>query len=274
MSDPQPWTGAHPPLDLARLRLELDRRGLGRAWRVRYFPAVVSTNDVAASLGREGAGEGEVVIAEEQVGGRGRLGRAWTSPAGSGIWLSVLLRPPAPPPLAATLTLVAAVAVAEAIEEATGLRPGIKWPNDVLLGDRKVCGILAEVDAEPGRVRQVVLGVGVNVHQRANDFPPDLRGRATSVAAELGLDPDRTTLCATLLARLAVGYRRFLAEGFGPARVEWLARNVTIGRRVQATGPAGTVIGEAVGLDHAGSLLVRLDDGRVTTVAGGEVTLR
>lgn len=265
---------APAPLQLERLADELERQGAAGVWRIHHLPAAVSTNDVAGELARDGAAEGAVVIAEQQSGGRGRLGRAWASPPAAGLWLSALLRPRVPPAEASVLTLVAAVAAAEAVERQTGLRPGIKWPNDIYLRGRKACGILAEIDAEPGLTRHVVLGIGLNVHQRPEDFPPELRATATSLAIELGADPDRTSLCAALLERLAAWYRRFLAEGFGPARVEWLARNVTLGRHVRASGPGGTVSGLAVDLDLAGALLIRLPDGRLAPVTGGEVTLR
>jgi BirA family biotin operon repressor/biotin-[acetyl-CoA-carboxylase] ligase len=231
-----------------------------------------STNRLAADLARAGAAEGTVVLAEQQTAGRGRLGRTWTSPARVNLYCSVILRPSLPPTAVPVVTLVAAVAVAEAIEDTIATPPAIKWPNDVLLDGRKAVGILTELEAEAERVRFAVLGIGVNVNARRDDFPPDLRRKATSLAVAAGAPVDRVAFTGRLLTRLDRAYERFCREGFAPLREFYERHHCLPGRAVNVAG-ARRLAGIARGIDDDGALLVECD-GRIERVFAGEVTLR
>lgn len=240
--------------------------------RGRRFGAVLhelgevgSTQAVARDLAEARAPEGTVVTAEHQGAGRGRGGRSWLDRPGENLLMSVILRPPLLAVEVPQLALLAAVAVAEAVEAVTGLAPGIKWPNDLLLDERKFAGLLAEAAGDGSAVSRVILGIGINVNQRV--FPVDLAARATSLALAGGARVDRRRLRDAVLARLEHWYDIFLDHGFKPAHPEWCRRAVTLGRTVTAAGVAGT----AAGLDHDGALLVRDADGRTHRIVAGEV---
>ena len=230
---------------------------------VQVFVEVDSTNDVVARAGRLGAEEGLAVFAESQRTGRGRQGRRWSSAPGLGLWFSVLLRPPGKGPLA----LLAAVAVAEAVEATVGQPAGVKWPNDVLLAGRKVAGVLIESAAEGF----VVLGVGVNANQRVEDFPPELRGRAGSLASAVGGCPvDRAVLAGRLLGRLDALYRDWPGNTHDVvAACE--SRNVLRGLQVRAVD--GDFTGTVLRLAPDGGLVTLggEDPGAERTVYAGEV---
>lgn len=240
-----------------------------------YFETTGSTNDVAAALVGAGHGEGAVVIADRQTAGRGRRGHSWFSPPGAGLYVSVVLAPGrariAPDRATAMLTLAAGVAIAQAVEQVTGLGPAIKWPNDLLVGRRKLAGILAEGVAAPSAsgLQAVVLGFGVNVG--AASFPPDLEARVTSLESELGRAVDRAAVCAHALASLAGVYRRLLDGHFDAILDAWRARAPGCrGARVEWDTPAGTRSGITDGIDDMGALLVRSCD-RVERIVAGEV---
>jgi len=233
-----------------------------------------STNSDAAELGRSGAPEGTVVIADAQTAGRGRLGRTWVSKPGMNLYMSVLLRPTIVPAAAPQLALVAGLAVAESLE-AEDLAPTIKWPNDVLLDGKKVCGILTELEAEADRVEFVVVGIGVNLNSELADFPPELHERATSMLIAAGRRIDRAAFTALLLARLERCYERFRSEGFGALSKEWAARSALTGRDITVDGAGGLVKGSYAGIDSEGALLLKEpgEDGRVHRVLAGDVTI-
>lgn len=230
-----------------------------------------STNDRAKELADEGASHGEVVIAEAQTAGRGRRGRAWSSPAGKNLYLSVVLRPALPPQRAPELTLVASVAACDACRQA-GVEAGIKWPNDVLAGGRKLAGILTELSAEPDQVHWVVLGIGVNLNARAEDFPEELRRIATSLSIERGQPVPRALFAAALLSSLEQWLDLHAAEGFAPIRAAWRERSVTLGHEVEVDGDGGPISGIAEDIDASGALLVRGASG-ITRVVAGDVRL-
>jgi BirA family biotin operon repressor/biotin-[acetyl-CoA-carboxylase] ligase len=258
-------------LDGARARL----RGLGRS--VRYFTTIGSTNDAAASLAESADAEGSVVIADAQTSGRGRRGRSWFSPSGAGLYVSVVLEPGRAPqfPDRATmlLTIAAGVALAEAIERATGLRPDIKWPNDLVVGRRKLAGILAEgVGASPAHpgLRSVVLGYGINVSPAS--YPSELQDRATSLESELGRSSDRALLCAETLASLAARYGDLLDGRFDAILDAWRNRApASRGARIAWETPDGPRSGTTAGIDDMGALLVHVGD-RIERLVAGEVT--
>lgn len=248
----------------------LDTHDFGQT--ILHYASVDSTNARALDLAEEGALHGETVIAEEQTKGRGRRGRTWASPKGVNIYLSVVLRPALTAERAAELTLVAAVAVAEVVRE-LGVEARIHWPNDILVGRRKLAGILCEMATrQDGSVRFAVLGVGINVNARLEDFPDEVRPLATSVAMELGRKVDRAVLCARLLGKLEEWYDRHGEEGLAPVLARWRALSGTLGARVsvQLDGER-EVTGIAVDLDDSGALLLRDAQGTVHRVVSGEV---
>jgi BirA family transcriptional regulator, biotin operon repressor / biotin---[acetyl-CoA-carboxylase] ligase len=252
-----------------------ERRGrLGRLTeRLLYFETAGSTNDVAASLIGSGAGEGTVVIADAQTAGRGRRGRSWHSPPGAGLYVSVVLTPSrssAPDRATSLLTLTAGVALADAVERVTGIAPAIKWPNDLLVGRRKLAGILAE--GVPGRtgLHAVVLGYGINV--LAASFPPDLAPRVTSLESELGRVVDRAALLAESLATLSERYAELMTGGFDAILDAWRSRSFgSRGARVEWDVPGGVRTGITDGIDGMGALLVRSAEGLVERIVAGEV---
>ena len=240
--------------------------------RVIFFNRTGSTNDVALALAAGRDAEGIVVIADEQTAGRGRRGHRWHSPPGSGLYVSIVLRPSrdkADDARATSLvTLAAGVSLAEAIEARTALRADIKWPNDLQVGRRKLCGILAESAA--GDSGCVVLGYGVNVGARA--WPPDADYRATSIESELGRPIDRAALCAETIAAVARRYTDLLNGRFDAILDAWRSRSPSSRQaRVEWDTPAGRQSGVTDGIDDRGALLVRVGD-RVERIVGGTLT--
>jgi BirA family transcriptional regulator, biotin operon repressor / biotin---[acetyl-CoA-carboxylase] ligase len=231
-----------------------------------------STNLLAADLARKGADEGTVVLAEQQTAGRGRLGRSWVSPARLNLYASIVLRPTIPPVEVPRLTLVAGLAVAEAIGDTARVHAHIKWPNDVLIDGRKVAGVLTELEAEAERVRFVVVGIGVNLNSGVDDFPPELATKATSLALASGARVDRSAFAGRLLTRLDAAYAAFLSGGFAALRHRYEQLH---GLRGVAIAVDGTppIRGVVQGVDDAGALLVAGETG-VQRVVSGEVTLQ
>lgn len=240
---------------------------------VRYFEEVDSTNRVARDLGREGAGEGLAVLADAQTAGRGRLGRSWVSPARRNLYMSVLLRPPVPPARAPRLALLAASAVVAAIEATAAVRASIKWPNDVLIGGRKVAGILTEMESEGDRVRFVVVGIGVNLNLTKRELDPTIRATATSLLAETGDRVGRARFAAQLLAELEERYGRYLLGDDRRLRLEWESHSCLTGRVVTVQSLEGRRRGRVLGVDEDGALRLRADDGEAMRVLAGDVTL-
>ena len=259
------------PLSEADIRSSIVTRRIGQV--IHLLQTVDSTNDEAAALAARGALDGTVVIADAQRRGRGRMGRSWASPGGVGIYLSIILRPAIQPHDAPSLTLLGAVAVAEAIEEVTGLAARVKWPNDLIVRGRKVGGILGEVAAEVSRLHYVVLGIGVNVNHTEESLGPEMRHIATSLRIEAGRSFDRTALIRSLCESLDRWYNCFLSEGPAPI-IERLRRScLTLGRQVVARSGDQQLCGLAVDLDHAGALLIRDADQQLHRLIAGDVTL-
>jgi BirA family transcriptional regulator, biotin operon repressor / biotin---[acetyl-CoA-carboxylase] ligase len=251
------------PLDVEMLRTALRDRRLGNP--LVYVPAIGSTNSYAADLAREGAAEGTLVTTDDQTAGRGRIGRAWRSLPGQQLALSLVLRPPFPPHF---LVMASALAVAETVECVTGLVTGIKWPNDVQVDGRKICGIL--IETSPGFA---ILGIGLNVNgSLASDA--ELATRATTLAEALGHPLSREALAVELLHRLDDLYTLLLTrgeEGRRGLREAWQQRLVTLGRRVSLLQGEHRVTGIAEDVDADGVLLLRRDDGVLQPVTWGDV---
>lgn len=237
---------------------------------IRHYVSIGSTNAVAMHAAAEGVPEGTVVLAEEQTAGRGRGDHTWDSARSVGIYCSVVLRPMLSPLDALFLSLLAGVAVAEAAEKTTGMRPDLRWPNDVLLKGRKFCGVLTEMNAEPMRVRYVVIGIGINVNNAS--FPPELAPIATSLRIETGSECSRVELTAALLKSLDNQYRK-LAEGRPDAQPAILRSfeersSFARARRVEVDEGTSKYTGITEGLDRRGFLLVRSGDGLRTVLSG------
>jgi BirA family transcriptional regulator, biotin operon repressor / biotin---[acetyl-CoA-carboxylase] ligase len=268
------------PAELAEAIEQARDRLNGLGSTIHFFPTIGSTNDVALSLAARGDRDLAIVIADEQTAGRGRRGRTWFSPPGSGLYVSIVLTPgrARPDPARATtlLTLAAGVALAEAIEEATALEVVIKWPNDLLLLRRKLAGILAE--AVPATrsgaesISAVVLGYGINVGPMA--YPPELGDRATSLEAELGRPVDRVAVCVETLAAVARRYADLLDGRFDAILDAWRARAPgSVGAKVEWQAASGRTSGVTAGVDDRGALLVRVGDRTERLVAGEVVWL-
>lgn len=259
---------APPPIRADDLARHLRTAALGR--RLHLHETLASTNDEAQRLAREGAAHGTTVIAEGQERGRGRLGRVWASPARTNLYLSAVLRPHLPPARVAELPLAAAVAVADALAE-LGITAGIKWPNDLLVDDRKIAGILGEAAFSNDEVRFAVIGIGVNLNATAADLPEEVRPLATSARDLLGRPVDRAAFAASLLGHLETWCGRLEAEGFAPVGARWREGSVTLGRRVRVAAVERTFEGEAVAIDDTGALLVHTEAG-IERVLSGDVT--
>ena len=240
---------------------------------IRVFEETTSTNDVIEKLARDGVKEGVVVFAESQTKGRGRLGRKWMSPTHKGLWFSVLLRPNLRPQEATQLTVISATALRRAIKTVTGVTVEIKWPNDLLIGGKKVVGILTEMSAEVDRVRHIILGIGVDVNQDAAEFAPELRSIATSLKLASGEEICRAELATEILRELDVDYARVCAGKFSVVADEWEAACVTIGKNVTVHTGDLKFRGRAEALDDDGALLVRTEHGLLERVIGGDVIL-
>jgi BirA family biotin operon repressor/biotin-[acetyl-CoA-carboxylase] ligase len=238
---------------------------------IQVFEQTTSTNDVAEKLARDGVKEGAVVFAESQTKGRGRLGRKWLSPTRKGLWFSVLLRPNLHPQETTQLTVISATALRRAIKTVAGLSAEIKWPNDLLLGGKKVAGILTEMSAEMDRVRHVILGIGVDVNQE--EFPPELRKIATSLKIASGGEISRAELAVEMLRELDFDYARICAGKFSEVADEWESACATIGRNVTVHVGDRQFRGHAESLDDGGALLIRTEHGHLERIIGGDVTL-
>ncbi|HEY1662442.1 MAG TPA: biotin--[acetyl-CoA-carboxylase] ligase [Verrucomicrobiae bacterium] len=240
---------------------------------IRVFEETTSTNDVIEKLARDAVREGVVVFAESQTRGRGRLGRKWLSPARKGLWFSILLRPNLRPQETTQLTVASAVALRRAVVSETKLQPEIKWPNDILVHGKKVCGILTEMSAELDKVRYIILGIGIDVNLNANEFPAELKKTATSLKIETGEALSRAALAAAILTELDKVYAAISAGKFSAVADEWEEHCATIGKNVTVQIGDRKIRGTAESLDDTGALLLRTEHGRLEPIFGGDVTV-
>ena len=247
----------------------LKTRWIGK--KIHHFHNLDSTNLRAYQLALNGAEEGEVVIAESQEKGRGRLGRQWFSPPFLNLYLSVILRPKIPPHQASLITLMAAVATADAIQKFSGLLPLIKWPNDILLRDRKVAGLLNEIHSEMDRIHFVILGMGVNLNMDEQMFQKEIRTVATSLKNEMGERISRKTFLQSLLLELERWYTIFLQEGSAVILKAWRDRAHIQGKRVKVTSFGESVVGTAIDVDSDGALILETTNGKRKRIVAGDV---
>ena len=239
-----------------------------------WFDSIDSTNTQAKILAAQGAPHGTVLIAGQQTGGRGRLGRSFHSPAGSGIYMSILLRPQCAPAELMHLTCAAAAAACDAVEAAAGIRPGIKWTNDLVFGKRKLAGILTELGLDTkGNVSYAVIGIGINCRQQISDFPEELREMAGSLAIAAGRPVEAPRVAAALLVTLEKMSRELLTDKDNI--LDRYRRDcITLGQRVRLVQGDKVRYGTALDIDDLGALLVRFDDGSTRAVNSGEVSVR
>ncbi len=249
----------------AEIQSNLHTKILGR--KIHHFEMVSSTMDIAFDLGIKGEEEGTLILSEGQNRGRGRMSRSWVSPKGKGVYLSLILRPRLLPNEAPKLTLLAGVAVSEAIRKITGLAALIKWPNDILIEERKVGGILTELSAEIDKVKFAVLGIGINVNTKRAFLPAG----ASSLKEELGGMVSRTELVKQILKEIEAYYLLFGRQGFAPIAWQWKQLSSTIGKRIKVASRKNIIEGEAVDIDNDGALLIRKDSGFIARVISGDV---
>ncbi|MWC28501.1 biotin--[acetyl-CoA-carboxylase] ligase [Paenibacillus sp. MMS18-CY102] len=256
-------------LSLDKLSELLQTNRFGRA--LRLLDVVDSTQNEAQRWAEDGAPEGAIVIAEQQLGGRGRMGRSWVSPYTKGIWMSLIMRPSTPIHFAPQLTLLTAVALCRSLRKTTGLEIGIKWPNDLLINGKKISGILLESAAEDERIKYVVAGTGISVNLDISDYPEELLERATSLSIQAGRKFSREQVIADFLLEWEQLYDLYLKDGFGAIQTLWEALAVTLHQDVTIHTPQGQLSGKAMGLHESGALELQLPSGELRLVFSGEM---
>jgi BirA family biotin operon repressor/biotin-[acetyl-CoA-carboxylase] ligase len=240
-----------------------------------HFDSITSTNDTAKEFALKRAKEGLVITAEEQLKGRGRRGRTWESPKGTGIWMTILLRPDISPSQGPKFTLLSAVAVAKSIKEVTGLNAKIKWPNDIIINNKKVCGILTEMNAEIDFVNHIIIGIGVNVNAMQDDFPIEVQQRAISLAQETGKKVSRQELARKILENIEKRYLAFIqGMDFENILEEWKGLSCNLGKQVKATVNGKELIGTAVDINKDGALILKTDEEKFIEINYGDVMVR
>lgn len=253
------------------LKSVIDTRVAGQ--NLVFLDFVDSTNTRAKQLAESGSPDGTLVVAESQSAAKGRRGRSWMAPAGTGVWFSLLLRPQIEPEHASMLTLVAAMAVEKGIHVATGLEGRIKWPNDIVVDGKKVCGILTEMSADMDCVNHVVVGIGINANIR--EFPEELKDKATSLLLSSGQTVNRAELLNAVLQAWEEYYGKYLqTEDLSLLAEAYNALLAGLGGRVKVLAPKGEYTGISRGINRLGELLVEREDGTVTEVMSGEVSVR
>lgn len=240
--------------------------------KIFFYDTIESTNRRAFELGRAGECEGAAVIADSQSLGRGRLGRRWVSPPGVNLYTSVLFRPAIRPQEAHNMTFLMAVAMAEAVSLFSPVKPSVKWPNDVLIGTRKVAGILLEMASEADRVHFIVAGAGVNINMETNSLPDDISSIATSLKEAGGAEVDRAEFTRALYSAVEKWYKIYMAEGFHPVLDAWRGYFTSVGAEVKVTSFDRSITGICLGIEDTGALLVRTPSGAIEKVISGDVS--
>lgn len=250
-------------------RLQTERMGR----QIRYFSRIDSTNQYAKRIAEEGAPDGTLIIADEQTAGKGRSGRTWVTPPAEAIAFTLLLRPELSPDRISMVTLVMGLAVTNAVNSLYGVSAGIKWPNDVVIKGRKLCGILTEMSAEVRQVNYIVIGVGINAN--LTSFPEEIREIATSLRLELSRDINRAELIARVMAEFERLYAEFEVQGdLGAVMQEYNELCLNAGSKVRVLDPNGEYTGTSRGINSMGELLVETEDGKMQEVYAGEVSVR
>jgi BirA family transcriptional regulator, biotin operon repressor / biotin---[acetyl-CoA-carboxylase] ligase len=242
---------------------------------LKFFEQVDSTNLYAKRIAEDGFLDGTVILADEQLNGRGRMGRTWVSPKGSGIWMTIMLKPKINPADASKVTLLAACAVCKAIEEVSGLYAKIKWPNDIVINGKKLCGILTEMSAEIDEINYLIIGIGVNVNTDLEDFPKELQPIATSIKIEKGEVVIRKELAAAIINNFERYYKGFIKTGSIKGYMnEYKEKSVVLGKEVRVTSSTLELQGTVVDISEEGQLQLKLEDGSIKDIISGEVSVR
>jgi BirA family transcriptional regulator, biotin operon repressor / biotin---[acetyl-CoA-carboxylase] ligase len=242
---------------------------------LKFFEQVDSTNLYAKRIAEGGFEDGTVIMADEQLNGRGRMGRTWASPKGKGIWMTIMLKPKISPADASKVTLLTACAVCKAIEEISGLYTQIKWPNDIVLNGKKLCGILTEMSAEIDEINYLIIGIGVNVNIDLEDFPHELQAIATSIKIEKGDMIIRKELAAAIINNFERYYKGFIMTGSIKDYInEYKERSAILGKEVRVTSSTLELQGTVVDISEEGQLQLELCDGSIKEIISGEVSVR
>lgn len=263
-------------MTLMKLNQEKLKRSLAGKFigdQLYYYEEIGSTNDEAFRLGLAGAPEGTALIANSQSAGKGRMQRVWHSPAGSNIYTSIILRPKITPARAPQISILAGVAVAEVLESYCPDRIELKWPNDILIDGKKVCGILCQIQTNASEVDFIVLGMGINVNISYVQFPKEICNLATSLGIETGGEISRQELIISLYENLAKWYKQLLQDGFGLIKEKWLSMSPMIGQTVQVMFQKEAVSGKAIDLDEDGSLILLAAGNKELKVSAGDATI-
>ncbi|WP_102345800.1 biotin--[acetyl-CoA-carboxylase] ligase [Bacillus sp. Marseille-P3661] len=253
------------------IHLGLTTEFIGR--HVHYEESVMSTQKIAHKLATEGVPDGTIIVAEEQINGRGRLDRTWFSPKYTGIWVSIILKPNIPPQQAPQLTLLAAVSVVRGIHAATGIQCDIKWPNDILINGKKAVGILTELQAETDRINAVIIGMGINVNQQIEHFPESLQSFATSLSLEKGKKLNRSEILQSILRELENLYIDYLENGFHVVKLLWESHAISIGKQITARTLSKTLHGKALGITDDGVLLLEDNNGMIHHIYSADIEI-
>lgn len=250
------------------LNWQLDTEWVGR--KIIFEEELDSTQVLAKSLADQGAVHGTVVIADQQTSGKGTKGRSWHSPSGTGIWMSLIIRPDFGPREAAQLTLAAAVAIARVFRQ-NDIDAHIKWPNDIYLGGKKLAGILTEMQAEQDYIQHIVLGIGININQTASEIAPDIRNKATSLRIETDKEWKRQDLIHLIWKAFEDVYSLYIKKGFPHIREEWMQYALRLGYRVKATTPSAVFEAVFKGIGEDGELILENDDGSIQHLYSAEL---
>jgi BirA family biotin operon repressor/biotin-[acetyl-CoA-carboxylase] ligase len=259
-------------LSFTEIKIGLKTKKIGQ--NILCFAKIDSTNEAAKRVAITGAPEGTVVVADQQEHGKGRLDRHWVSSPAVGLWFSIILRPDLQPAQAVQSTFVSAIAVCKVLRKATGLPFSIKWPNDILVQNRKVCGILTELSAELERINYIVVGIGLNVNQQKEDFPLEIREKATSLLLASGRSFNRAELLRNILLEYEEQYQSYLHKGFGWVLQIWRELNSTLGKEVLVNTREGSFTGVAEDINEDGCLVVKKHSGAREVLIAGDVSLR
>lgn len=261
----------HSPdrVNAANIQKHLKTATYGR--NVTYYETCSTTQTIAHDDAQNGAPDGTLIIAEEQIAGKGRLARPWSSVARKGIWMSLIIRPSLMPQQAPQMTLVAAVAIVRAIEEVVKIEATIKWPNDIMIKGKKITGILTELQSDPDRVKAIIIGIGMNINHDKDDFPEEIQPIATSLKLESGETIDRSRLISEILGFLELYTHMYEKHGFGPIKLLWEGYSNTAGKRIKAVMLNETVEGVALGISEDGLLEVKRDDGTIRGIYSADI---
>lgn len=265
-------------INATEIKYGLDNEIIGKS--IYCFDTIDSTSSYAKKIAAEGCADGTVVITETQTAGRGRLGREWESGHGTGIWMSIVLRPKIPPEMIQIITIGASVAVANAIKTVTGVSVGIKWPNDIILDNKKVCGILTEMNCEMEAVNYLVVGIGMNIHQEQDQFPPELVDKAISLKGYFKTNKKplpnlyRNDIIKTILLEMEKVYKSINQWQSEDILQQWRKYSVTLGRHVKIVEREQTLTATAIDITKEGRLLIKLSDGVRREIVSGEISVR